>query len=1232
MRLCPALLVLLPFAAVAQQPLPASFENENDVLFAPAGATLRRVAEHATDGAGALLVEVKGSEQDTWPGLILRCDPPADWSSLEALQLDITLLGTQPMTLSWRLDAGGKSVFGGAPVQPGLNRDWTVPLAKLGADLHQVSALLLYVRMPRQDWTFAIDHVRWLGAAAAEADLIASFETEDDQPLVAGGGAVIERVQERASHGQWSLRVDIKGSETDTWPGLYLPGGEEPDWSARETLELDIYLDGGQAVQLSTRTDDLDGHHLFGSLPALKPGWNRGVSVNLKAMRPELNLARVKQLLLYVRMPRRDIRFYVDRLRWGTFAQRFRRLVHVDPREAIEPTAEERERGFIVDSDSYLRLVFADDKPTGRATGLSTFACRGEREPLAITVHALRDLPALELAISELRGPGGTLPPTVWEVRYVRWLDKRETYSSATYIAGVPSYLALADGPLAVRSGRCARYVITLTAPRDAAPGLYRGHVSVAAGAGRLELPLQVRLLPFELPEAAGLFYGEYYRIRPNEPDVAARIREDLADMRAQGMTSVGLCFGVDPASYTVDGEQVRFEFQGGTPFEHFMTAYRELGFPSPVVLLSDSGQAAAASVGKLGDPAYDRVYVNFHRALAAALAERGWPAVYVQPVDEPGWQDESARERNEHLLRLLHEAGIPTEQDGPGDDYFHHRAGPYADIWNYNGAIGPSDLVAAALDRGHLVTLYNNDVESYRPEVDRWAYGFYNWRHGLHGGFNWEYRGGSGDLYDNCDAEHGDWVHRYLPQGDEPGGPSTGWEGSREGVDDRRYLLLAESLIARGKAAGGAAAEVAERAATVLADLRSRLSAVPHLRGRARWTAVHTAAEAAQLGLLAPDPTVSGVVVGDLKQPNDLSYDEYDTLRWLVARQALAVAAALGEAVEPSDTFRPSPPRERLTVVSRDGGEPELAARPVLRLPMLPADPTIDGVVDGDPGWRGAAEVGLTLSDGAGPPNQPTTVRCGLRPGVLHVAFECGEDSLDQIQAHVRELDGPVWKDDCVEVFIDPGRTEKSFYQVVVNSLGTVLRSGPKEPPWKPEVRAAAKVEPERQRWTVELAIPVADLPLAPQFGLNFGRERRPLEVLELSTWSVTGGPFGRPERFGIAVVEGDAPAAAALPPKIELTLSPQWQRAEESATTLTLTAVAPPDQAARAALRVRVEGGPTVVEAILPGPVARRTVARLAVGDLPPGDYRVIAALEGLAGEVTATARLTRVAGLGD
>jgi len=1048
---------------------------------------------------------------------------------------------------------------------------------------------------------------------------VTSFEPGQPQPFVAGG-VTLTVVAEQASEGQHALRVEVPGSAQDTWPGIYLREGT-PDWSDKVLLLLDVFLPGDAEQQLSLRLDDLADHKAFGSVK-LKPGWNRNLGINVKAVGAGCDMKQLKQLLLYLRMPREDVTLFIDQVRWGTFEGQFNQVVH---RTAPGP-APAAAKPYTLFSRPAEALVFPDTPADEPLRQLSLFAARGEREPVAISLRAGEDLPAVDLEVGELTGPRGeVLPAGAWDVTRVETLPKRFHYKSDDYLVGMPAYLAPQASPIAIPAGTTRTFWLTVQVPQVIAPGVYTGQAQVITGDQRRGVPLQVRVLPYGLPEPPGVFYGEYYRAFGKYLETADDIRRDLADMREHGMTSVGLCFGVESASFAIADGQVRFQFDGTTRFEWFMDAYRDLGFPMPVVLLSDSGQAAAGQAGAYGTPEYDHTYVAFHQALAAEAAKHGWPTIIVQPVDEPGWQTEEHRERNRHLLSLLHAAGVPTEQDGPGDDYFHNVAGPVADVWNYNGAIGGPEQIAAAKAAGKQITLYNNDVESYRPEVDRWAYGLFNWRHGLQGGFNWEYRGGYGDLFNNLDADTGDWVHRYPRTEEHPGGPSTGFEGSREGVDDRRYLDLLEGMLQRAPAGLPAARE----ARATLDDLRARLDDSPRVRSRATFAETLTAEQARAAGYDVPD-SAAKVVVGDLKQPNGLTFAEYDTIRWLVARQCGLLQAALGMGPHWQDPGPPkvSPPAERLTdVVRSEAGGTAAVARPVVRLPILAADPTLDGTIDGDAGWTGAASLHLTLSNGAGPTELPTEAKVGLREGTLYVGFVCGEDRLDNIVAQVTEPDGPVWQDDCVEVFIDPGVTEKRFYQVVVNSLGTILRTASDGSAWKPAVVAKTALDRASNRWLAELAIPVGDLNLAPKFGFNVGRERRPTEVMELSTWSVTGGGFAQPARFGLAVIDGDVPEAPRIKPALRMMVSPGYLLTDDATTTIGIDLQIDPAVRPQAKATLRLGN-----EAIaLPGPLAPRMTATLHIGDLGAGDHSMRLEVTAPGTEaLVATAKLTRVPGV--
>ena len=57
-------------------------------------------------------------------------------------------------------------------------------------------------------------------APAPATGLLASFETEADNPFEVRDNVTVARVQEHATDGRWALRVTGKGSEQPSWPAL----------------------------------------------------------------------------------------------------------------------------------------------------------------------------------------------------------------------------------------------------------------------------------------------------------------------------------------------------------------------------------------------------------------------------------------------------------------------------------------------------------------------------------------------------------------------------------------------------------------------------------------------------------------------------------------------------------------------------------------------------------------------------------------------------------------------------------------------------------------------------------------------------------------------------------------------------------------------------------------------------------------------------------------------------
>lgn len=744
--------------------------------------------------------------------------------------------------------------------------------------------------------------------AVADGQLLESFEAETSSAVSASGCAAT-RIQEHATDGEWALQVVFAGRVDDTWPGLNLNLGRT-NFTRQDILVADVFNLGPEPAPLSCRIDSSDGRSTFTG-QTLPPGVSTKYELWFGAIADVVDIGNIKAVYPYVSRPRSDYTLVFDAFRIETTTTRFKRLAYREIAPLPSPSEAENQLGCLVFQRTPLAHVFANSVPWPgeRPVKLRAFASQGETETLTLSLRTLQPIQSAALKVTPFMSPSATLPETAVEPGCVRFLDKKTTYSGKDYVVGVPTYVEPGSVFENLPAETTRTFWLRLRIPKDTPADIYRAEAVLRTKNGDKEhecrFPLVIRVLPLELPPVTTHFIGEYYRLtgKMSPEETRAAIDRDLADMRDHGMTSVGLCFGIDETKVTLNGTEVTgLGFDGTTPFEHLIEAYLRNGFTMPIILLADSGQHVAQKAGAYPSPEYDAAYKSFWTAVQKTCYERNWPEIIVQPVDEPSWQGQPEKDLNVHLLKLLKEIpGLRTEQDGPPDAYFRDVAGPFADVWNYNGSLAafPRDTNPPAQ---RVFTIYNNDVESYRPEVERYVSGFFQKAAAIDGVFNWEYRGGSGSLYDDLDGSSGDFVCVYPPSADSQGGPSVAWEVAREGADDLRYVNLLEQWIAKARSTPGAET-AADSAAKMLEQLLTSIKAKPGVRGTEQWSIRWTREEAEALGSV-PDSDAKGFVGGFLKLPNAWSFNDYARARWAIAAEMLTLMKSCGETPAASEVF----------------------------------------------------------------------------------------------------------------------------------------------------------------------------------------------------------------------------------------------------------------------------------------------------------------------------------------
>jgi len=205
------------------------------------------------------------------------------------------------------------------------------------------------------------------------------------------------------------------------------------------------------------------------------------------------------------------------------------------------------------------------------------------------------------------------------------------------------------------------------------------------------------------------------------------------------------------------------------------------------------------------------------------------------------------------------------------------------------------------------------------------------------------------------------------------------------------------------------------------------------------------------------------------------------------------------------------------------------MSVSPQFTMPVVAQGPALRGDLS-DPLWQMGARLADFVRDDGSNPAVTTEAYTLCDASHLYVAFVCHEPKIRDMTVSEAERDGPLWHEDCVELFLDPTRGKTWAYHWIVNTKG-VIWDGLHAPAgldrdYSADAQAGSTVLDDH--WMCELKLPFRDIGGRPQpgdrWGVNFCRPRRVGE-LEMNVWALQDGSYAAPEVFGEAVF---APAEA--------------------------------------------------------------------------------------------------------
>ena len=474
---------------------------------------------------------------------------------------------------------------------------------------------------------------------------------------------------------------------------------------------------------------------------------------------------------------------------------------------------------YVTDAPEELRTSV---RPVPRDLGrpLRMLAAVGEREAGAVAVSPLRDASGeITLTVSDLAGAnGGALPASAFDIRYIRYGEYPVTGGYE-----VRPHFLVPWMPDRFEEGLTRGFWVELVTPADAQPGFYSGTLTLAGAGLNASLPIEVRVLPLELPMSRcyqGVYAGDltsttfrHYRMSDAKLipwELCEQVERTRMEFYAQcGFTGLFDSLPWYPLEYN-DGNVTPTE-----NWEWYLTVFRIAksipNFSERIFCYYLGGpQLFPKCPHYLGLAAADKLPLDqivfpdeaagemtaMTRYLYGELRAQGLPELTFYVFDELGNHGAKGARWGREMLKTLNQCRDATPggfrtcastlRSSIAREYLD-----YADIVMPNRAYPvDAETIAELRDHGCTLGLYNIGAT-------RFSYGFYPWRVDAYNRAQWSfsYDGDTRDPYASlpsgarvsCDCAYTpDW--QVLP--------SIGMLVQREGVDDYRYMQLLEDMI----------------------------------------------------------------------------------------------------------------------------------------------------------------------------------------------------------------------------------------------------------------------------------------------------------------------------------------------------------------------------------------------------------------------------------------------------
>jgi len=264
--------------------------------------------------------------------------------------------------------------------------------------------------------------------------------------------------------------------------------------------------------------------------------------------------------------------------------------------------------------------------------------------------------------------------------------------------------------------------------------------------------------------------------------------------------------------------------------------------------------------------------------------------------------------------------------------------------------------------------------------------------------------------------------------------------------------------------------------------------------------------------------------------------------MAWALAAVSMLAAPAFGAAAK-ADAVKTAGkgPSKVEPPVATPTKLPEGAGH-VIALPLLKnaARPMLN--LAGEPWKRAACVTGFYESGGTKPAGHPTWVYLYYDPTAIWVAFRCEGQVGSDLKKEIETRDGKVWRDDSVEILVDPSGTCRNYFYFVVNSGGNLYDAFGMEEGWS--AKLTIKTAVDDKGWSAMIGLPFAALKARPPqtgeaWAVNFYRNvsvKKEEATTEMpfvkvhTSWVPAPVNIATAKQFGYLLFNADGPGAARM------------------------------------------------------------------------------------------------------